>query len=95
MTGNETAKLINSLIVKSQELLEKHPINKERRISGKDAANSIWPWGGATAQTWKNYAICTKYKNGSVISAVDLIRGIGFYAGLKIIKVEGADRTCG
>lgn len=59
MTGNETAKLINSLIVKSQELLEKHPINKERRISGKDAANSIWPWGGGYRPDMENYAICT------------------------------------
>ena len=91
MTGNETAKLINSLIVKSQELLEKHPINKERRISGKDAANSIWPWGGGYRPDMEKLCyMYPKIKNGSVISAVDLIRGIGFYAGLKIIKVEGA-----
>ena len=91
MTGNETAKLINSLIVKSQELLEKHPINKERRINGKDAANSIWPWGGGYRPDMEKLSyMYPKIKNGSVISAVDLIRGIGFYAGLKIIKVEGA-----
>lgn len=91
MTGNETAKLINSLIVKSQELLEKHPINKERRISGKDSANSIWPWGGGYRPDMEKLCyMYPKIKNGSVISAVDLIRGIGFYAGLKIIKVEGA-----
>lgn len=91
MTGNETAKLINSLIVKSQELLERHPINKERRISGKDAANSIWPWGGGYRPDMEKLCyMYPKIKNGSVISAVDLIRGIGFYAGLKIIKVEGA-----
>lgn len=91
MTGNETAKLINSLIVRSQELLEKHPINKERRISGKDAANSIWPWGGGYRPDMEKLCyMYPKIKNGSVISAVDLIRGIGFYAGLKIIKVEGA-----
>lgn len=54
-------------------------------------ANSIWPWGGGYRPQMEPIADkYTKVKTGSVISAVDLIRGIGHYAGLKIIKVDGA-----
>lgn len=87
MTPQETADLINSLIVRSQELLEKHPFNKDRRLK----ANSIWPWsGGYRPQMAALQEMYPQVKKGSVISAVDLIRGIGHYAGLDIIKVEGA-----
>ena len=90
MTGNETAELINELILKSQELLNNHPFIK-RTIKGKDTANSIWPWGGGYRPDIKKLIdIYPQIKKGSVISAVDLIRGIGYYAGLNIIKVEGA-----
>lgn len=91
MTGNETAELINRLILKSQELLSNHPFNIERTIRGKDTANSIWPWGGGYRPDIKKLIdIYPQIKKGSVISAVDLIRGIGYYAGLNIIKVKGA-----
>lgn len=91
MTGNETAELINELILKSQELLNNHPFNITRTIKGKDTANSIWPWGGGYRPDIKKLIdIYPQIKKGSVISAVDLIRGIGYYAGLNIIKVEGA-----
>lgn len=91
MTGNETAELINELILKSQELLNNHPFNIKRTIKGKDTANSIWPWGGGYRPDIKKLIdIYPQIKKGSVISAVDLIRGIGYYAGLNIIKVEGA-----
>lgn len=91
MTAKETADLINELILKSHDLLSRHPLNQNRRAKGKDAANSIWPWGGGYRPDMEKLSdIYPQIKSGSVISAVDLIRGIGYYAGLKIIKVEGA-----
>lgn len=87
MTPQETADLINSLILRSQELLNGHPFNKDRKLK----ANSMWPWsGGYRPQMATLHEMYPQVKNGSVISAVDLIRGIGHYAGLEIIKVEGA-----
>ena len=91
MSAAETAELLNGLILKSQELLPQHPFNIGRKTAGKVMANSIWPWGGGYRPQMET--IADKYaqvKTGSVISAVDLIRGIGHYAGLKIIKVDGA-----
>lgn len=91
MSAKETADLINDLILKSQKLLAEHPFNKERASKGKDQANSIWPWSGGYRPQMD--PISKKYpqvKSGSVISAVDLIRGIGHYAGLHNIIVEGA-----
>lgn len=91
MTAKETADLINELILKSHDLLSRHPLNLNRKAKGKDAANSIWPWGGGHRPDMEKLSdIYPQIKSGSVISAVDLIRGIGYYAGLKIIKVEGA-----
>lgn len=88
--AQETADLINNLILKSQEILSNHPVNLKRIAEGLDPANSIWPWspGYKPSMTTlsENYGI----KNGVVISAVDLIRGIGVYAGLKPIIVDGA-----
>ncbi len=90
MTPQETADLINDLIVKSQALLENHPINISRQQSGKQKANSIWPWGGGYRPKMETLAqMYPQIKRGSVISAVDLIRGIGRLAGLRIIEVEG------
>lgn len=90
MTAKETADLINELILKSHDLLSRHPLNLNRKAKGKDAANSIWPWGGGYRPDMEKLSdIYPQIKSGSVISAVDLIRGIGYYAGLKIIKVEG------
>lgn len=87
MTPEETAELINELILKSQELLAAHPFNKDRAIK----ANSIWPWSGGYRPRMKTLPdMYPQIKQGSVISAVDLIRGIGKYAGLKRIMVEGA-----
>lgn len=89
--AEETAELINELILRSQELLKNHPLNKKRVSEGKDPANSIWPWGGGYRP--KMDVLSKKFpqvNNGSVISAVDLIRGIGHYAGLKVLNVEGA-----
>lgn len=91
MSALETAELLNRLILKSQELLSQHPFNIARTAEGKVMANSIWPWGGGYRPQMETIADkYTQVKTGSVISAVDLIRGIGHYAGLKIIKVDGA-----
>ena len=91
LSGKETADLINDLILKSQQLLSEHPYNKNKAASGKRQANSIWPWSGGYRPSMKTLMqMYPTIKSGSVISAVDLIRGIGHYAGLDIIKVPGA-----
>lgn len=89
-SAQSTADYLNKLIIKSQELLENHPINKKRIAEGKDPANSIWPWSPGFRPQMQTLAELYGIKNGSVISAVDLIMGIGVYAGLKPIHVEGA-----
>ena len=88
---SETADLINDLIIRSQPLLESHPINRKRKAEGKPMANSIWPWSPGYRPSMQTIPeMFPDVKSGAVISAVDLIRGIGHYAGLRIIKVEGA-----
>ena len=90
-SAEDTAKLLNDLILKSQDLLAEHPFNIERQKQGKDMANSIWPWsGGYRPQMQTLMEMYPQIKRGDVISAVDLIRGIGRYAGLRSIEVEGA-----
>lgn len=90
MTAQQTADLINSLILKSQELLEQHPFNKTRTEQSKDMANSIWPWSGGYRPKMNTLQqMYPQIKEGDVISAVDLIRGIGKYAGLNRVMVEG------
>lgn len=87
MSPQETADLINELILKSQKLLSEHPFNKGRL----EKANSIWPWSGGYRPSMKTLMqLFPDIKTGSVISAVDLIRGIGHYAGLDVVKVKGA-----
>ena len=86
-----TADLINDLIMRSQQLLANHPLNIQRMAEGKDPANSIWPWAGG----YRPHMIplterFPQIKRGAVITAVDLIRGIGTLAGLRVIDVEGA-----
>ena len=89
--AQETADLINEMILKSQELLAKHPFNIARAKRGERQANSIWPWSGGYRPSMETLQQqYPEIKSGSVISAVDLIRGIGHYAGLKIVEVEGA-----
>ena len=87
----QTATLLNGLIIKSQEVLYNAPLNIRRRSEGKDQANSIWPWGGGYRPQMKTLSeMYPQIKHGDVISAVDLIRGIGHYAGLRNIIVPGA-----
>ena len=89
--AQETAGLINDLILQSQELLKNHPLNLKRIAEGKDPANSIWPWSPGYRPQMPTFSeTFPQVKKGAVISAVDLINGIGYYAGLRRIAVEGA-----
>ena len=91
LSPQETANLLNELIIKSQELLTAHPFNLQRKDEQNDIANSIWPWGGGYRPQMRTLSeMFPQIHSGSVISAVDLIRGIGYYAGLEIIKVKEA-----
>ena len=88
--AEETARLLNELTIKSQELLENHPVNLKRKAEGKDPANSIWVWSPGYKPSMKTLKEKFGISSGAVISAVDLIKGIGVYAGLESIEVEGA-----
>ncbi|MDE6090268.1 MAG: cofactor-independent phosphoglycerate mutase [Duncaniella sp.] len=90
MTAAETADLINDLILRSQQLLADHPINLHRKAEGHLTANSIWPWSpGYRPKMLTLQQMYPSVSRGAVISAVDLIRGIGHYAGLRTIIVPG------
>ena len=89
--AEDTARLLTELVYKSQELLRYHPLNQSRMDAGLDPANSIWPWGGGYRPAMQPLtATYPQIRSGAVITAVDLIRGIGHYAGLRIINVNGA-----
>ena len=91
VAAQRTASLLNTLILRSQELLAQHPFNQARAARGERQANSIWPWSGGYRPSMQT--LMQQYPqihSGAVISAVDLIQGIGKYAGLRIIKVAGA-----
>ena len=84
-----TAKLLVKLIDRSRHLLLEHDINKVRKKEGKNLATNIWPWSGGKKPKIEPFKI--KYGlEGSVISAVDLIFGLGIAVGLEPIHVEGA-----
>jgi 2,3-bisphosphoglycerate-independent phosphoglycerate mutase len=83
------ADVLLQLMTKSQSILADHPLYRQRADAGKTPANSIWLWGHGKAPRMETYR--EKFGlSGAVISAVDLVRGIGVYAGLEIIKVPGA-----
>lgn len=88
--ATETAQLLNDLILQSQEILSNHPVNLKRMAEGKDPANSIWPWSPGYRPAMQPMQTMYGFHKGAVISAVDLIRGIGVYAGLEVIHVPGA-----
>jgi len=85
-----TANLLNDLIIQSQSLLENHPVNQARKAKGKDPANSIWLWSPGYKPQMKKLSEEYPVRSGAVISAVDLVKGIGIYAGLESINVVGA-----
>ena len=86
---NET---IRNMMIKSYDILKEHPVNKARIEKGLRPANSIWIWGAGTKPNLNAYAEKFGIK-GAVISAVDLVKGIGYCAGLDVIDVEGATGT--
>lgn len=88
--AKDTADLLNDLILKSHVLLANHPVNKKRIEKGKDPANSIWPWSPGYKPKMPELMDLYGVGKSAVISAVDLIQGIGVYAGMEVIKVEGA-----
>lgn len=86
----DTAKLLNYLILRSQAFLADHPVNLKRKEVGKDIANSIWPWSPGYKPQMPTFKELHGIETSAVISAVDLIQGIGIYAGMDVIKVDGA-----
>ena len=90
--SEETAKavaLLRKTILESKSVLSDHPINIARRKSGKRPGNMIWPWGGGGRPSMQSFM--NKYGlKGAVISAVDLVKGIGIYTRMKVINVPGA-----
>lgn len=85
-----TADFLNRVTLRSQELLAKHPVNMKRIAEGKEPANSIWLWSPGYRPAMEKLTDRFGLKSGAVISAVDLIKGIGVYAGLEPIYVDGA-----
>ncbi len=87
--ASATAEMLIDLIRASQEVLSSHPVNLRRQAQGLDSGNSIWPWSPGHRPRMQTLQELYGLR-GAVISAVDLIFGIGVYAGLKPIKVDGA-----
>ena len=87
------ANMLLDMMKRSEKILKDHPVNKARIAAGKNPATSIWPWGEGTKPSIGNFK--EKYGlDGSVISAVDLIKGIAKCAGMNSIDVEGATGNC-
>lgn len=85
-----TSERLRYLIKRSIDILNDHPINKKRKEEGKAPANAVWPWSPGKPGGFPTFEERWGIKSGAVISAVDLIRGIGGLAGLENIYVEGA-----
>ncbi len=88
--AQKTADLLNYLILRSRSLLEEHPVNLRRKAEGKDPATCIWPWSPGYRPQMPTLQELFGIGRSAVISAVDLIQGIGVYAGMEVLKVEGA-----
>jgi 2,3-bisphosphoglycerate-independent phosphoglycerate mutase len=85
----ETVATLKGMIQKSKTVLDSHPVNVARVKAGKRPGNMIWPWGGGPKPSMPYFQ--EKYGlKAAVISAVDLVKGIGTYAGMQIINVPGA-----
>lgn len=80
---------LRQLIFDSLDLLDNHPINRRRKSEGLFPANTLWPWGQGLATTLPDF-FTVRRLSGAVITAVDLVRGLGRAAGMKIIDVPGA-----
>jgi 2,3-bisphosphoglycerate-independent phosphoglycerate mutase len=87
--AEKDAAMLNDMIAKSRDILRNHPVNIARMAAGKNPGNLIWPWGGGRKPAMPT--LKEKYGvTSAAISAVDLVKGIGTYAGMKIINVKGA-----
>jgi 2,3-bisphosphoglycerate-independent phosphoglycerate mutase len=84
----DTAQLLMDLISGSRDILRSHPVNIAREKAGKKPGNLIWPWGGGKKPSMPTLKEKLGLKS-AVISAVDLVKGIGTYAGMEIINVAG------
>lgn len=84
--------MLKEMMKKSYDILNEHPLNKERAEKGFNKANSIWFWGAGTKPALDSFEEKTG-KKGAMISAVDLLKGIAVGVGLKNIEVEGANGT--
>ncbi|HEX7598865.1 MAG TPA: cofactor-independent phosphoglycerate mutase [Polyangia bacterium] len=84
-----TAALLRQLIMKSRDLLEDHPVNVKRRAQGKNPANLIWPWSGGRKPQMLPFAQLHG-KRGGIISAVDVILGLGLLGQMESLRPEGA-----
>ena len=82
--------ILRDMMEKSYDILVNHPINIKRKEAGLNPANSAWFWGAGTRPALSSFAEKTG-KNGAMISAVDLLKGIAVGAGLHNITVEGAN----
>lgn len=89
LSADENAKPLIAMMKESFELLSNHPLNKERVKKGLRPANSIWLWGEGTKPLLGDFYEKFGLK-GSIISAVDLLKGIGICAGMSTPEVEGA-----
>ncbi len=80
---------LRSLMASADEILRDHPVNRKRISEGKDPANAIWPWSPGHKPKMETFQERFGI-HGAVISAVDLIMGLGLYAGMDVVRVEGA-----
>ncbi len=88
--SNPTLDLITDLMQQSRLILEDHPVNLARKAKGKCTGNMIWPWSAGYKPDMPKLSALYGFSSGVVISAVDLIHGIGCLGGLKSVFVEGA-----
>jgi 2,3-bisphosphoglycerate-independent phosphoglycerate mutase len=86
--AEKTASVLNKIILNSNSILENHPVNNLRTQRGKDSANMLWPWSPGRKPEMKTFQERFGIK-GAVISAVDLIKGLGIYSGFDVVDVKG------
>jgi 2,3-bisphosphoglycerate-independent phosphoglycerate mutase len=91
--AEKATNLLKKIILASKSVLESHPVNVARKEAGKRMGNMIWLWGGGEKPSMPSFT--EKYGlQAAVISAVDLVKGIGVYAGMQVINVPGATGMC-
>lgn len=89
LPSHKNTKKLYEMMKKSYDLLNDHPLNKERVARGERPANSMWFWGEGVRKPLASFE--EKYGvKGSMISAVDLLKGIGKFSGMKVVNVPGA-----